>query len=207
MRPAPSPGRPPDSVISMWARSASRRTASGNERSSVFMTKANTSPPSPAAEAVPQLQRGVDLERRGLLVVQRAAAPEVAPALLHRRAFSDDPPRGRSPSRTFWMSSSLMPPAMRAVSSVRPALRASARARCRQYSARPVGRAERGKISRSPTVRLRGRPVSPAREGDWYAGAKPRRSPESTEVEHGRTASLDLKTSEQRCTKARSLPS
>ena len=39
-------GRPPVSWMSMWARSASLRTASGKERSSVFMTKANTSPPS-----------------------------------------------------------------------------------------------------------------------------------------------------------------
>ena len=43
-----------------------------------------------AAETVPQLGGGVDLERGRLLVVQRAAAPEVAAALAHRRALADE---------------------------------------------------------------------------------------------------------------------
>ena len=43
-----------------------------------------------ASEAVPQLKRGVDLKRRALLVMKRATAPEVAPALLHRGSLPDD---------------------------------------------------------------------------------------------------------------------
>ena len=43
-----------------------------------------------AAEAVPQLGRRVDFERGRLLVVQRAAAPEVATALAHRSALADE---------------------------------------------------------------------------------------------------------------------
>ena len=46
--------------------------------------------PFPAAEAVPQLGGGVDLERGGLLLMQRAAAPEVAALLLDGGALADD---------------------------------------------------------------------------------------------------------------------
>ena len=42
-----------------------------------------------AAEAVPELRGGVDLARRRLLVVERAAAPEVATALPHRHALAE----------------------------------------------------------------------------------------------------------------------
>ena len=45
-RPCGTPA-PPSSTISMRARSASRRTASGNSRFCVFMRKPNASPPSP----------------------------------------------------------------------------------------------------------------------------------------------------------------
>ena len=43
-----------------------------------------------AAKAVPQLQCGIDFARRRFLVVERAAQPEVAAALLDRRPFSHD---------------------------------------------------------------------------------------------------------------------
>ena len=44
----------------------------------------------PAAEAMPQLQGGVYLARRGFLVMERAAQPEIATALLDRTRLAHD---------------------------------------------------------------------------------------------------------------------
>ena len=44
----------------------------------------------PAAEAMPQLQGGVYLARRGFLVMKRAAQPEIATALLDRTRLAHD---------------------------------------------------------------------------------------------------------------------
>ena len=46
-------------------------------------------PACPAAEAMPQLRGGIDFQRGGFLVMQRAAAPEIATALAHRSAFAN----------------------------------------------------------------------------------------------------------------------
>ncbi len=81
----------------------------GNVRSSVFMRKANTVTAFAASEAVPQLKRGVDLNDGLFLVMKRATAPEVAPALLHRASLPDDRD-DVARLRTRLMSSSLIKP-------------------------------------------------------------------------------------------------
>ena len=43
-----------------------------------------------AAEAVPHLRRGVHLARRRLLLMERTAAPEIAPPLAQGHALADD---------------------------------------------------------------------------------------------------------------------
>ena len=95
----------------MCARSASLRTASGKDRSSVFMTKPNTSPPSPHPKQCHSCSTGSILNDGVFSLCSGQQHQKSRP-----RCFTGT----RSPmtattslaSRTFCMSSSLMVPAM-----------------------------------------------------------------------------------------------